>query len=254
MIYYFSGTGNSRAAAILLAKHLQDKICFIPHVDSCQEIQQGERVGFVFPVYSWGVPPLIIEFIDRLGEEFWKMVNKRNVPVWVVMTCGDEVALAPEMISKAFLVHGVEVESIWSVIMPNDYVLLPGFDVDSKELENEKLAAAPGRLEEIANGIIEGRRTIDVTRGSLPWIKSRIVYPLFKKWGISPRQWHATDACINCGICAKRCPNINITLDNGRHPQWGLDCCSCLACYHSCPEHAIEYGKATRKKGQYYHP
>lgn len=254
MIYYFTGTGNSRAAASALAKSLYDNLLFIPHVNPFQETPDGESIGFVFPVYSWGVPPLVIDFIDRLGERFWSDVNNNGIPVWVVMTCGDEVALAPEMMLKALQRHKVEPESIWSVIMPNDYVLLPGFDVDSKELEHQKLDAAPLRIDEIVQGIKDRRKVIDVTRGSMPWIKSKLIYPLFKRWGVSPRQWHCTDDCINCGLCAKRCPLNNIEIDGSGRPKWGMDCCSCLACYHSCPKHAVEYGKATTKKGQYYHP
>lgn len=254
MIFYFTGTGNSRAAAEALGGWLQENVAFIPLVDPEQEKAEGVTVGLVFPVYSWGVPPLVIDFVDRLGERFWTDVRQRRIPVWVVMTCGDEVALAPEMIVKALGRHGVEPQSVWSVTMPNDYVILPGFDVDSKTLENEKLAAAPRRIEEIAEGIKAGKSGVDVVRGSLPWLKSRLVYPLFKRWGIFPSKWHATEACIGCGICVERCPLKNIALDSSRHPVWGSDCCSCLACYHSCPRHAVQYGKATRKKGQYYHP
>lgn len=254
MIYYFSGTGNSRAVAETLGVSLQEKVSFIPLTNPMQETMEGSTVGFVFPVYSWGVPPLVNDFIDRLAETVWEELTQKHIPVWVVMTCGDEVALAPEMVTDALRRHGVEPQSVWSVIMPNDYVLLPGFDVDPKDVENEKLKAAPRRIEEIAAGIKEGRRTLDVTRGSMAWLKSRLVYPLFKRWGVFPGKWHASDACIGCGICVNRCPLENIALDGKRHPQWGTDCCSCLACYHSCPEHAVQYGKATQRKGQYYHP
>lgn len=254
MIYYFSGTGNSRATAYALADLLNEKLSFIPHTDPLEEKAAEGKIGFVFPVYSWGVPPLVIDFINHLGYKFWEEVNNKNIPIWVVMTCGDEVALAPEMIISSIARYKVKPQSIWSVIMPNDYVLLPGFDVDSKELEYRKLSAAPSRINEIAEGIKKGTTTIDVTRGSMPWIKSRIIYPLFKRWGISPRKWHSTNECIGCGICAKRCPLNNIEIDGSERPKWGKDCCSCLACYHSCPKHAVEYGKATANKGQYYHP
>ncbi|MFW5518323.1 MAG: ferredoxin, partial [Segatella copri] len=30
------------------------------------------------------------------------------------------------------------------------------------------------------------------------------------------------------------------------------DCLTCFTCYHHCPHHAIEFGKQTRKKGQYF--
>jgi len=40
----------------------------------------------------------------------------------------------------------------------------------------------------------------------------------------------------------------------GRKPVWGMDCTSCLACYHVCPQHAVQYGKRTKDKGQYFNP
>lgn len=41
--------------------------------------------------------------------------------------------------------------------------------------------------------------------------------------------------------------NIKVT----DRPVWGDNCTQCLACYHICPVHAVEYGKVTAKKGQY---
>ena len=29
---------------------------------------------------------------------------------------------------------------------------------------------------------------------------------------------------------------------------------SCLACYHVCPKHAVQYGRRTKRKGQYLNP
>lgn len=251
MIYYFSGTGNSRLAAGFLSEYLHEPARFIPDTDPCEETVCGESVGFVFPVYSWGVPPLVTGFMSRLPLQFWNEVRRLQMPVWCVMTCGDEVAKAPEMFVKELSRHGVEAESIWSVIMPNNYVLLPGFDVDTPDVEQKKLQDAPARLKEIGDGILQHRKVVDVVRGTIPSLKSRLIYPLFKKWGIFPDKWHSSDACVGCGICARSCPLKNVAM-SGNIPQWGDNCCSCLACYHSCPRHAVEYGKITRKKGQYF--
>lgn len=253
MIYYFSGTGNSRYAAEFLAKRLGEDTVLIPYADPSDQMPDGNSIGFVFPVYSWGIPPLVADFIGRLPESFINKIKSEGMPVWSVMTCGDETALAPEMFVNALDEVGLKAESIWSVIMPNNYVLLPGFDTDARKLETKKLAECKSRLEEIANGISQHFKGIDVTRGGLPWMKSRLVYPLFKKWGIFPRRWVATDACVGCGICASACPLGNIRMNDGR-PVWGDDCSSCLACYHSCPRHAVEYGGATKGKGQYVNP
>lgn len=252
MIYYFSGTGNSRFAAEALADHLLEKIKKVTDVNACGEFPEGETIGFVFPVYSWGVAPVMTQFVDSLPEAFWEEVRLRQMSVWCVMTCGDEVALAPEMFAKILGRHGVELESVWSVTMPNNYVLLPGFDVDPQDVEKRKLAAAPARIREIAKGISGHSRTVDVVRGGSAWLKTKLVYPLFCKWGIFPKKWHSTPACVGCGICAKACPLKNVTMTD-REPRWGDNCCSCLACYHSCPRHAVAYGNVTFKKGQYFH-
>lgn len=252
MIYYFTGTGNSGYVALELEYQLREKAYFMNSQASLTP--EGDSIGFVFPVYAWGVPPNVVSFIKNLHYGFWDSVKIRQLPVWIVMTCGDEVAMAPEMIEKLLIKVGVKPESIWSVIMPNNYVLLPGFDVDSKELEQKKLAASADRIREIVSGIRSRRSCVDVTRGSLPGLKSRLVYPLFKKWGISSGKWHGTNACVGCGICVKSCPQNNIILNDAGMPVWGDNCCSCLACYHSCPRHAVEYGKETRRKGQYLFP
>ena len=59
------------------------------------------------------------------------------------------------------------------------------------------------------------------------------------------------DLCTRCGRCAKVCPVDNI---EGTPPAWLHNgrCTCCLACYHHCPVHAINYGDITRKRGQYY--
>lgn len=252
MIYYFSGTGNSAYVARELGMILHEECRFMKKESSEEPI--GDSLGFVFPVYSWGVPPNVADFILSLTAGFRNKVSVEQLPVWVVMTCGDEVAKAPEMIISIFKKVGIRPESVWSIIMPNNYVILPGFDVDSKEVEKRKLSEAPSRIKEIANGILTHSSTVDVTRGKMPWLKTKIVYPLFKKWGIFPKKWHSTEACVGCGICVKNCPVNNMTMNTQNRPEWGSACCSCLACYHSCPRHAVAYGKETQKKGQYFFP
>lgn len=253
MVFYFSGTGNSEFVAQTLANFLSMDLCFIPEVDPMSLTIPLEDILFVFPVYSWGIPPLIEKFIKDINLSYWDRVDSNGFSVNCVMVCGDEVALAPEMFRKVCKKCGFSVASIWSVIMPNNYVLLPGFNVDPKDLEQKKLEDCKGRILEIAQSINAGTKRIDVVRGSMPWIKTKLVYPLFKKWGIFPQKWHYLNNCISCGKCASICPLCNVKMQD-KHPQWGRRCCSCLACYHICPVHAVAYGTVTLKKGQYFFP
>lgn len=252
MIYYFSGTGNSRYICEKIAHRIKENIRFIPSLSpSDEKPDNNSAVGFVFPVYSWGVPPVVLSFINNLSEEYVQNIKDNNTPVWCVVSCGDEAAMTPEILDKTLKNRGLSLNGFWSVIMPNNYVLLPGFDVDSDSLKSRKLEESHGRIMHICKKIIEGNWEYDYIKGKNAWIKSRIIYPLFVKWGISAKKWYWNAECISCGKCARICPVGNIAMSGG-HPKWGNRCTSCLACYHICPVHAVEYGNATRSKGQYY--
>ena len=74
MIFYFSGTGNSKWAAKSLAGLLHDKTADILDSISNGEIiekfsagiQEEGFLGFVFPVYAWGVPEVVADFAKKL--------------------------------------------------------------------------------------------------------------------------------------------------------------------------------------------
>lgn len=254
MIYYFSGTRNSRYAAMRLGSLTGEEVRFIPETDPYTErldIHADNSIGFVFPVYAWGVPPIVLDFIKQLPETMVTYINDKTVPVWCVATCGDETGMAVEMLRKALGKRGIGLAGAWSLIMPNVYVLLPGFGTDTKEVEGKKLRDSVGRLEQIAERINGKKWEEDVHLGSWPRMKTILVYPLFKKWGVNPDKWHYTDACIRCGKCSNACPVGNITMTDG-HPKWGTDCTSCCACYHVCPTRAAQYGSVTKKAGQFY--
>jgi Fe-S-cluster-containing hydrogenase component 2 len=64
----------------------------------------------------------------------------------------------------------------------------------------------------------------------------------------------ATDTCIGCGLCAKKCPIRAIEMKE-KHPVWVKEqCLMCLRCLHHCPKYAIQYGPNTSKHGQYRNP
>lgn len=173
----------------------------------------------------------------------------------MVCTCGDDIGEAHLMWRKLITDCSWDPCATFSVTMPNTYVLLPGFDVDSKEVERAKLSEAPERIKTIAARIKSGWRGDDVTTGSFKWLKTACFYPFFMRYLMSPKPFHAlTDTCIKCGKCIKTCPMNNIAWGNDKYPEWGDNCEMCLACYHCCPTHSVAYGNKTRAKGQYRFP
>lgn len=293
MIYWYSGTGNTRYAASYIATATgDDRDLFmrrgsrLSHITMLQKtgklpmpqppenpVDSKEVSGFFCPVYSWGIPPVVLYWIRNcLDAE-----AARGTYIYAVLTCGDETGRAPQMLRKALARRGLSLDAIWSVQMPNDYVLLPGFSVDDPQLAQRKLEAAPKRLDEIAAQIRGQVRTEDCVEGPAAWLKTGMVYPLFRRWGTSFGHWKIDrDKCICCGRCVSVCPVDNITMEEARtddkiqtiyrgdgnncgliraaYPMWGKKCISCCACYNACPEHIIEFRRFTRGKGQYYCP
>lgn len=261
MIIYFTGTGNSR----LVAERLHE--CY--HPDDKQrnklyclegdrllhpgrqllETADGSLVIWVFPVYSWGVPPVVLRFIDKV-----RFRGAEEARHYMVCTCGDDVGRTDDQWRHHIGRRGWTPRGAFSVTMPNTYVCMKGFDVDSPDIEAGKLVAMPGRVEEIRRAIDRGFSDSDLIRGSWAWWKTNLVYGLFRAFKMSPLPFRADpERCTSCGLCARQCPMLNIKLKD-RRPQWGPACAMCLRCYHHCPVKAIAYGKETDGKGQYKLP
>ena len=223
MIYYFSGNGNSAHVAHQLARLTHDRARFIPRAGKAETT--ADIFGLVFPVHAWGMPRVVEEFLRQLRTD--------------------------RLLARTLKQKGLPLDAAFSVRMPNTYVALPGFEVDSKELAQEKLAAVPERLAQIATAINGRARGVrDVVPGAMPWLKSKVLRPLFYRLFCGDHGFRTTEACNGCGRCAKVCPVRNIRLSDQR-PQWQGRCTDCLACFHHCPQRAIRYGRWTEGKGQW---
>lgn len=252
MIIYFSGTGNSRDVATRLSSLLGDddvvELCGkVLKEEVLQAKQPCKSVIWVFPVYSWGVPPVVAGFIKSA-----KISGITVAAHHLVATCGDDAGLTAKKWRKLMHRRGWTAASASTVIMPNTYTLMKGFDVDPDDVAQAKLEASQARVKEIARRIKEGDTADDdVVTGRFAWFKSCVIYPLFCRFTMSAKPFHATSDCTGCGLCARSCPLDNITVGDDRRPAWGNDCAQCLRCYHTCPVAAVQYGKATQGKGRY---
>ena len=210
---------------------------------------EREKVIFVFPVHSWGPAVLVTRLISRLRLEGYG-----GQAVYFVCTCCDDCGYTDQIMRKALRKRGIILTNGFSVQMPNNYVLMPGFDVDSKEVETDKWRKASERIREVIGSICREENLSLYYAGGVPFLKSYLVYPLFVNFAIGSNRFYATEACVSCGICAKICPTGTITLSEDGKPQWANTCVQCVACIHRCPVRAIEYGKVSLKKGRYHHP
>ena len=285
MIFYFSGTGNTKwAASKLAAATREDLISIAPYMradDSSHNLaepfilKENERLGFVLPVHGWRVPKLVREFISKMkiqrepsdasAENKAKADDSlKNRPfTYCVCTAGDSIGLTIENLNEVISLNpslqalGItEVLSSYSLIMPESYIGLPFMDVDPKEREIRKKENAAQELAVVCEEIFDRKEGINrLVKGPIPWFFTKVVGGFFENVLITDKRFHVEkDRCVKCGICANVCPVGDIKGGHGEYPVWlhHKDCLTCFTCYHHCPHHAIEFGNQTQKKGQYY--
>ena len=250
MILWYSGCGNSRFVADTLARELNDSnMLFIPQAArqaAALEFAPDEILGIVFPVYSWSVPKLVSEFLRTV------CIKGKPAYIFAACTCGDQTGLTWEHLKKDLKKQGLTLDAFFSFQMPETYINLPGFELDSPQKAESKINGTKESLKEAVR-LIKQRAlgNFDKLKGGSSFLKSNILKPLFYGLLITDRKFRVSDSCIGCGICAKSCPLQNITIENDR-PKWNGHCTNCMSCYHRCPKNAINFGKATIGKGQYY--
>lgn len=242
MIYYFSGTGNSKWIAQQIAAQTGDQAVSIPDLEkdgpTAVYIGADSSVGIVFPIYAWGAPLLV--------ERFCRLVHvESGAYAYAVCTCGDDAGRALQRLKRYF-----PYQSAWSFTMPNNYIL--GFDVDSPELEQTKIAAARERLNTVAESIRTKATVFDVHAGSGAWLKTALIRPMFNAFARRTKPFYATNDCNGCKLCERNCPVKAVVLEQGK-PVWvRKHCAQCMACINRCPVKAIQYGAGTQQRGRYF--
>lgn len=257
MIFYFSGTGNSRWAARYLAGKTGEQLVYIPDVidSDCRfDLPSDDRIGFVFPIHGWRPPLLVLKFIDKLRLDF------KGHYCYALVTAGDSIGKAMDYLGRALFAKGMHVDSCFSLIMPESYVGLPFMDVDTESRELKKKAKAASDLRQYTDVIMRRQKGVsELTLGPLPGFFSGPVGSFFVNHIVTDKPFRVDAVkCIGCGKCEKVCPVGDIVMigdDGGRHPEWkhNGECLVCFSCYHHCPTKAIAYGWRTKHKGQYYY-
>ena len=249
MIFYFSGTGNSLYVAQKLhgadGEELIDMAGALKEKRFKYEVAEGEKVGIVFPVYFYGLPTIVAEFIGQLIIE-----SSADPFIYTVITCGGSIGSADKMLANLLKQNNLELNSAFSVEMPSNYVIM--YDVPDNEKQNLTLDSAEKQIEKIVELLESDKKGDFVSNRGLS-----ILTPLaYRIYGIyrKTKKFYATDACTSCGLCEEICPSKTIQLSSGK-PEWINEKCShCSACINRCPTKAIQYGNATKKRGRYVNP
>lgn len=246
MIYYFSGTGNSRLLAGDLAEILADEARdTAPYLRQPErrlpDLSGEERIVIVSPVYAWRLPRAVEAFIR-------KAAFGSRIPLYFLLNCGSEIGDACRYIETFCLEQKLNYQGTASVKMPENYLIL--FPTPPPEEARKQFAEARLALVDIAGRLKRGERLQPDPRTLKHKSFSHIINPLFYRFHVKAKDFVSGPSCVSCGLCARACPLGNIRLKDGR-PSWGSRCTHCMACISYCPAEAIDYKNVLSKRRIY---
>lgn len=248
MILYFSATGNSEYVAQRIAAETGDIAVSITDYYKKQIFSFDEKyktLGIVSPTYSWGLPVIVTEFLQRLD------LSHKPDYLFFIATYGTTPGQTGRFADNILAPKGLPLSAKFSVKMLDTWT--PIFDLSNKE----KVQRINDNAELEIDSIIKQIKNFtvgDFMKNKLPYPLAKIGYNIEYDSMRKTKHFSVDDTCIGCGLCAKKCPVQAIEMQNKR-PVWSKKkCVMCLGCLHRCPKFAIQYGKNTKKHGQYTNP
>ena len=248
MILYFSATGNSEYAAKRIASETDDITvsitdCYKKQIFSFDE--EYKTLGIISPTYSWGLPVIVTEFLQRLDLHY------KPDYIYYIATYGTTPGQTGKFADNILAPKGLSLSAKFSVKMPDTWT--PIFDLSNKEKVRQINDNAEHEMDYIIKQIKHFANG-DYMKNKLPYPLAKIGYTLEYDSMRKTKHFSVEDSCVGCGLCAKNCPAAAIQIKD-RKPEWvKAQCVMCLSCLHHCPKFAIQYGKDTKKHGQYTHP
>jgi ferredoxin len=243
MVLYFSGTGNSRYAAELVAKITDDELVSINDLLRSKikmPIISNKHFVIVAPVYAGRIPRVVENVI-----KYNTFSGTKNV--YFIVTCSltpwNTIAYTKKLCAQ----KGFNLLGFKSLVMPQNNIAHTDIKTDAEN--NEILEAVTPVIKDLAVAIKDGKQFPKEEPGK--GFMSKVLNPVMYAFIVNAKGFYVSNACNGCGKCTIRCPLSNIKLTNGK-PQWGKDCTHCMACICGCPSKAIEFGKKTPGRNRYY--
>lgn len=249
VIYYFTGTGNTRIAA----KAIQQELLLVNFEVTLVEIRKDgdtwpdpndfDIAGFGYPIHAFNAPQFYLKEIRKLA----KVSGKK---AFVFKTSGEPFGF--NKISSWSLIQMLKRKG-FNVIMDKHMLMPYNIMFRYKDALAKQMYIHTHELAKVVAYSIKHEKSIPIKFNvfhlpmmyllRIEWFGARLNGPLF----------HAKKKiCTSCDLCVKVCPTDNIVMKNGI-PSFGADCTMCMGCVMSCPVDAIRPGliSGVRINGQY---
>lgn len=224
-IFYFSGTGNSLWLAKQIKARLGGEIRYIPKWNG--DASAYDKLIIVCPVYSFGLPLPVFDFMKRLDSE---------APLWIVMNYGGAAGSAAKFAYNHAKSCNLNIKQVYTMKMPENFTAVFSTPL-IKPYNKGLLKKAPKTIAKIIASIEKGEEKSFPTDKE---DKHKLYNENKSNWGKMGERFSISSACTLCEKCVKGCPGENIEIADGK-VIFGNKCVVCQACYHRCPQNAVLY-------------
>lgn len=237
VLYYFSGTGNTKWVADRFKKIFKSYNVDIDLVNmESGESQNLKKFDFLIvgsSVYAELPPKIVDDFLNRLN------IVKKNMKTIVYSTQAAKSSAASCLMAKKLKKKGFNIVIQSSIRMPNNYHFSVGKKPDISEVK-ALLIESEKKIKYIVENFMK-EIEIKETNSEVRAVFGKLCNKAFKSAipKIS-KNISSTKDCGKCGLCLRNCPKNNITFENG-HAVFHSKCILCLRCLHICPINAIRY-------------
>lgn len=251
-IFYFSATGNSLSLTRNLASELGNcEIAPIAKAVNNEVIKiTTPCVGIIFPVFAWGMPRIVEEFVSKLsfsGKPY----------IFAVATCVAIQGNTLKDLKKALRLKGADLNAGFAVKAGRSSLMqLNSLDNIIIKLDRQRkhIKTAEDRMPEMVGKI---KKLVKHKPETSSWT-ANIFGSLFhglalKTFKNIDSTFIVEDSCKGCGNCAKLCPRSNVVIENGR-PTFKHNCELCHACIQWCSNFAIKHPNFDNTLKQYHNP
>ena len=240
-IFYFSGTGNTKALVNVIKATLEKESNEV----EVRNIADGwfenyddyDFFSFWSPKYYEYIPLFFLNFLK-------KNISKCSKPIdgAVFLSAGGEFHCGYKQIISILRDKNINIKATKTIKMVNNYSL-PPFDKFSSSTEEEQIASCKSgekTAEKFALDIVNGEMEIETANYFVEKICYGVAYIYGKKGGKVPRSFSVSEKCIKCGACVRGCPQENIIIKDGKI-TFDDNCIVCSRCLNICPTNAILY-------------
>jgi ferredoxin len=243
IIFCFTGTGNSLKAAKTISDTLGNTdIVLIGKPEKNTPIKHYDTVGFVYPVYFWGLPNSVKNFVETMD-----LTNNKDSYFYAVATFGGMPGNGISQLNELLIrTHNLKLHYGNTLKMVGNYIIAYDMNRDVRAITEK----SDKDIIPIAQAITN-RENNKVKKSNA--LFSKAYNHSVTKFASTDNDYRVSDDCTACGICAGVCPVKNIDITDGK-PRFTHNCEQCLACIQYCPQKAINYKNATQNRGRYTNP